>query len=324
VRLPDFVIIGAAKAGTTSLYRVLSQHPDIFMSTPKEPEFFARDDIYSQGIDSYARLFESASPTQLCGEASTLYSLSPLFPLAATRIRQHVPNVKLIYVLREPVARAYSYYLQQVKNRQNATQDPVVHRSFEECLFPHNYPGRASRDAFLAPFKGHLPDDPALFIAGSDYPVQIGAYLAHFERSQMHFVLFEDLMSKPTAALAGILDFLGLDPNRMPSRGMARDNISDDHFDRVRQTETIKGLRNLLGPLYAPARLLPAGVKKMTRDWLGKSRITAGVPGYKPLPMQPETRAFLESQFNPSRKKIEALTGLDLAAWDCEQDRRAI
>lgn len=321
MRLPDFIIIGAAKAGTTSLYKVLSQHPDIFMSTPKEPEFFARDELYSQGIDSYARLFENADSRQLCGEASTLYSLSPLFPLTATRMRQHVPDVKLIYVLREPVARAYSYYLQQVKNRQNSTQDPVVHRSFEECLFPHNYPNRAPRDAFFAPFKDHLPDDPALFLAGSDYPTQIKAYLAHFNRSQMHFVLFENLMSKPAETLAQILTFLGVDPERMPSDQMARANISEDHFEKLRQTEAIKNVRSRLGPLYAPARLLPENLKNMAKSWLAQHHVVSEKTRHQPVPMQPETRAFLKTEFGPSRYKTEALTGLDLALWESSKER---
>lgn len=315
MRLPDFIIIGAAKAGTTSLYKVLSQHPDIFMSSPKEPEFFARDDRYAEGIEHYARLFEGAAPAQLCGEASTLYSLSPLFPLTAARMRAHVPEAKLIYVLREPVARSYSYYVQLVKNRQNATQDPVVYRSFEECLFPQDHPDRALREAFFAGFDAHLPDVPELFLAGSDYPAQIGAYLDYFDRSQMHFVLFEDLMSRPAAALTGILDFLGLEPDRMASDEMARANISDDHFDRVRQTEAIKGLRNRLGPLYAPARFLPEGVKKMTRNWLAQSRMS-GVTDHKPRPMRPETRGFLETRFAPSRQETARLTGLDIALWD--------
>ena len=70
--LPDFFIIGAAKAGTTSLFALLERHPDIFMSTPKEPEFFARDDLYSKGLESYADLFEQALPGQILGEASTI------------------------------------------------------------------------------------------------------------------------------------------------------------------------------------------------------------------------------------------------------------
>ena len=88
--LPDFIIIGAAKAGTTSLYAMLDRHPDIFMPRQKEPEFFARDDLYAQGLDSYAENFAGAEPGQVVGEASTLYSLSPLFGQTAARIKDHL------------------------------------------------------------------------------------------------------------------------------------------------------------------------------------------------------------------------------------------
>ena len=114
MKLPDFIIIGAAKAGTTSLYALLDRHPDIFMPAHKEPEFFARDDHYAKGIDSYATLFEGATPHQQVGEASTLYSLAPFFGHTAGRIKAHLPQVKLIYVMREPVARAYSFYVQLI------------------------------------------------------------------------------------------------------------------------------------------------------------------------------------------------------------------
>ena len=77
MRLPDFVLIGAAKAGTTSLYALLDRHPDIFMPKVKEPEFFARDDRYAEGIESYAAAFAAAAPGQIAGEASTIHSLSP-------------------------------------------------------------------------------------------------------------------------------------------------------------------------------------------------------------------------------------------------------
>ncbi len=265
LRLPDFVIIGAAKAGTTSLHRALSQHPDIFMSTPKEPEFFARDDRYAQGIETYARLFAGAAPGQICGEASTLYSLSPLFPQTPARMKAHLPEARLIYVLREPVARSYSYYMQLTKGRQNATREPTVPRSFEECLFPQDHPHRAPREKFFAWFNGHLPDDPELLLAGSDYPAQIRAYLGHFSPAQMHFVLFEDLVARPGPTLAGILRFLGLDPDRLPSQQMARSNISADHFARFGEEQAIVRWRHRLGPLYAPARMLPAGLKSTVR-----------------------------------------------------------
>lgn len=315
MRLPDFIIIGAAKAGTTSLYKVLSGHPEIFMSTPKEPEFFARDDRHAAGIASYAQLFEAAGAGQVCGEASTLYSLATLFPETPARIRAHVPGVKLIYVLREPVARAYSYYVQLVKNRQNATQDPAVPRSFEECLFPEAHPGRAPRDAFFAGFDAHLPDSPDLFLDGSDYARQIGAYLAQFDRSQLHLVTFEAFMADPAAALADICRFLGVDPARLPDGGMARANISEDHFDRVGRTARIGRLRDRLGPLYAPLQLLPPGVKRLAKSLLARSGET-GRQAHVPPPMLPETRIFLRDHFSARRGELAALSGLDLSVWD--------
>lgn len=316
MHLPDFIIIGAAKAGTTSLYKVLAQHPDIFMSTPKEPEFFARDDRYAAGVEHYSRLFDAASSTQICGEASTLYSLAPLFPYTAERIKTHLPQVKLIYILREPVARAYSYYVQLVKNRQNATQDPIVHRSFEDCLFPDAHPDRAPRAAFFAGFDAHLPDDPALFLAGSDYVQQIDAYLAHFDRAQIHFVVFEEFMARPAAAIAAMLHFLGVDPARLANTQMARANISEDHFDRVRQTAEIGRVRQSLGPLYAPARLLPKGLKRAAKQLLMQIRPATGRQDHMPPAMLPATRDWLHNRFLADRHKIQALTDLDLAVWD--------
>lgn len=316
MRLPDFIIIGAAKAGTTSLYASLSGHPDIFMSTPKEPEFFARDDRHSAGIAHYAQLFAGAGPGQVCGEASTLYSLASLFPETPARIRAAVPGVKLIYVLREPVARAYSYYVQLVKNRQNAAEEASVARSFEECLFPEDHPGRAPRDAFFAGFDAHLPDRPELFLDGSDYARQIRAYLAHFDRSDLHLVSFEAFMANPDAALADVCTFLGVDPTRLPAGGLARANISEDHFGRVGRAVQLDRLRARLGPLSAPLRLLPRGLRRTARGLLPAPSPDAGPKAHVPPPMQPATEAFLRDHFRPLRADLEQLSGLDLSAWD--------
>jgi hypothetical protein len=314
MRLPDFIIIGAAKSGTTSLYHALARHPDVFMSEPKEPEFFARDDLYAGGIEGYAALFGAAGPDQICGEASTLYTLAPLFPDAAPRIARHVPEAKLVYVLREPASRAYSYYLQQVKNYQNATRDYAVHRSFEACLEPGAHPGRAPRERFLAPFKPHLPDVPDLFLAGSDYLQQIRLYLRHFGRDRMHFLTFESLRADPAGELRALCAFLGLDPSRSPG-DLPRTNISSDHFETaatVRATDAAKGW---LGPLYAPLKHLPEGAKHRLKA-LAKRAGIGGGSAVDPPPMAPGTRAALRDRFAPDRAAIAEITGLDLAVWD--------
>ena len=129
VALPNFLIIGAAKAGTTSLYRYLEQHPEVYMSPVKEPKFFALggerldyrgpgDEARMRGasvtsLEDYRELFRGVSTETAVGEASTLYLYSER---AAARIKHHVPDVKLIAVLRNPVDRAYSDFLHLVRD----------------------------------------------------------------------------------------------------------------------------------------------------------------------------------------------------------------
>lgn len=314
MRLPDFIIIGAAKAGTTSLYQQLSAHPDLFLSTPKEPEFFARDDRYAAGLESYARLFAGARPDQICGEASTLYSLSPLFPQTAARMAEAVPGVKLIYMLREPVARAYSYYVQLVKNYQNATRDYTVHRRFEDCLFPERFPARAPREKFLAPFDAHLPDLPELMLGGSRYEAQIAAYLAHFPRDQILFVTFEEFLANRAAVLTRICGFLGIDPALLVQAPAARANISADHFDKMGKVVATEDLKRRLGLLGRIGMMLPKGLRARLRDLaLGAKPVAVQSP--EPPPMAPETEAWLRAEFHADLDGLERLTGLDLGAW---------
>ncbi len=118
MRLPDFIIIGAAKLGTTTLYNYLSLHPQICMSPVRETEFFAKDEKYIKGLEWYGSFFSNASPHQVCGEKSVTYTIVSKFPEAVPRIAQVLPNVKLIYIMRHPVDKAYAFYGQPIKNDQ--------------------------------------------------------------------------------------------------------------------------------------------------------------------------------------------------------------
>ena len=137
---PDFIIIGAAKSGTTTLYQYLCRHPQIYMSTPKEPDFFSLDMNYHKGIEWYESLFDGAKPEQICGEASTTYSRWHQHPKAAERISQYLPKVKLIYIMRHPVDRAYSFYAYRFKRSQHnrqfleARNELMMARTFEEAI----------------------------------------------------------------------------------------------------------------------------------------------------------------------------------------------
>lgn len=110
---PNFLVIGAQKSGTTSLCALLGQHPEIFMSDPKEPHFFANDKIYARGWEWYAALFEKAGNAKAIGEGSTGYSLHTVYPKAPARIARALPDARLIYMVRDPLERMESAWMQR-------------------------------------------------------------------------------------------------------------------------------------------------------------------------------------------------------------------
>lgn len=315
MRLPDFIIIGAAKAGTTSLYALLDSHPQVFMPRIKEPEFFARDDRYVAGIDTYSAAFADARDDQIVGEASTIYSLSPLFGDTARRMKKHLPQAKLIYVMREPVSRAYSYYLQILKNYQNVTRDPVIHRSFEEFILPEARKGAAPRDKVFSHVNAHLPDVPELCLAGSEYVQQIEMYLEHYSRDQILFLKFEDFVADRPATLRKITNFIGVDPLEATifSEETITRNVSKDHFQNLGQQIKLDRLRAQSGGLWGIRKLLPKSLRGEIKRYF-----TATPPqdlSHVPQPMQPATKALLQTRFVAQKDRLSTLTGLTFEAW---------
>lgn len=285
------------------------------MPSDKEPEFFARDDKYWRGIESYSEIFENALSTQLVGEASTIYSLSPFFPETARRMASHVPEVKLIYIMREPVSRAYSYYLQIIKNYQNLTKDLAIHRTFEDFVIPERHVHAAPRHLVFSDFNSHLPDVPDLCLAGSDYVTQIEAYLKHFDRSRILFLLFEEFAQNPSAVIRKITDFLeieALDEVVVLDEALVR-NISKKHFDDLVIARNLSRTRSRLSALWFARRILPEGV----RASLKKALFARADPeeGSTPRPMEPETRQRLNALYRPRMQRLEELTGLDFSCW---------
>jgi hypothetical protein len=315
MRMPDFVIIGAAKAGTTSLFRILSEHPVIFGSKPKEPEFFARDDLYRKGLSHYAALYAGARPGQICGEASTLYTLSPLFPEAAGRLARHAPKAKIIYIIREPVARTYSFYVQLIKNYQNATKNLTVNRTLEECIFPDRYPDRAPREKFFAPFDAHLPDKPETFLSGSDYLNQIRVWRTHFPRNQMLFLTFDEFVTNKSAVLQKLFQFIGADPALLDSdKRETAVNISSEHFAQGRMTALTKAAKRDLGAFAGLGRWLPKPTRQLAKH-IVLNLIGPRTDEVAPPPMHAETHAWLTERYYRDIEVLAEETGLDLSPW---------
>ncbi len=199
--LPNFIIIGAAKSGTTSLAATLQRHPQVFMtSKPKEPKFFGRN--YENGWEWYANLFSrgNAASKPARGEASTMYtSALPRFAVTAKLMRLYLPELKLIYVTRHPLDRVVSQW-RHLKGK----------------------------DADYTPFNEILTKkNPANLILGcSRYFERISAFRAEFPDNQILPVTFEDLLADPSAEIKRILSFLGVDPaiDILGDTGLAHEN----------------------------------------------------------------------------------------------------
>ncbi|WP_299153978.1 sulfotransferase [uncultured Tateyamaria sp.] len=202
-RLPDFIIIGAMRAGTTSLHNYFELHPQVAVTTEKEPDFFI-ESKYGNGLDWYKSRFQGEA--EFLGEASPNYSKVDVFPGVPKRIHDLLPDVKIIYVVRDPVERFVSQYKHMLA-RGFDLPDPA-----NMCATPGDLPDIGVRLGLDRPYH-HI-------LSVSSYARQLRAYLEHFAMDQILVVEFEALYSKPVSELDRIQDFLGLKrlgPAALPS-----------------------------------------------------------------------------------------------------------
>jgi hypothetical protein len=183
--LPNFLVIGAAKGGTTSLHHYLRQHPEIYLTPVKETNFFwteARREGRKtvRTLAEYERLFDDAGTRKAVGEISPQYLNSAD---AARRIRRDLPGVRLVVSLRNPAERAWSDYLGRVRIlRETGT--------FAEAIRP----GRPCLESGF-------------------YFARLKRYYERFPRERIHVMLYEDFAADPRAALRALFTFLGVDPD---------------------------------------------------------------------------------------------------------------
>lgn len=290
-RLPDFLIVGAAKSGTSSLFRLLCRHPQVFGSQPKEPCFFDPAVNLDRGLDWYRGLFAGAEPSQVCGEASTNYTRYPQVSGVPRRIHEALPSAKLIYVMRHPVERAYSHYVHAFSKEEHPWK-----------------PFSLSFEAFVVAHPRCLD--------GSDYELQLKRYYAFFPRERVELVVLDDLERDPRAVTSRLYAYLGVEPAFDPTHGgHARDNVGATFREgRVR--------RKITDPLrqYTALRRLSTWVGPRVRDAVYKALLHSpyGVKVRReaqPIPLSPKTRALLLERYAPTVDFVEELTGRDLSAW---------
>jgi hypothetical protein len=186
-RLPTFLVIGAPKGGTTSLFEYLRTHPEVHMPEGKELSFFVAELNWRRGVGWYRQQFAGADGARAVGEASPTYAWYPSFSGVPSRIARVLPNVRLIYLVRHPIARMRSMYLHAVAL------------------------GRERR-----PIARALLETPD-YLDCSRYGMQLDQYRRHFPRDRLLVLRSEDLRESRGATLGRIFSFIGVDPDWRPS-----------------------------------------------------------------------------------------------------------
>lgn len=180
-RFPDFIIIGAMKSATSSLHTQLSLQDGIFMSSPKEPNFFSDDEIYDRGTDWYKNIFSEAENSDICGESSTHYTKIPTFPYTISRIQDNITRVKFVYVVRHPIDRLISHYIHEWSQN-------VIKCDINEAVNLH----------------------PEL-VEYSLYHKQIAPYIEAFGRDAILIIAFQQIIHSPQKTLERICAHVGYD-----------------------------------------------------------------------------------------------------------------
>lgn len=183
--LPDFLIVGAMKAGTSTLAHYLRQHPQIYMPD-SELHFFDKDKNFNKGVDWYKEKFEKGKEGQLIGEKTPTYSYLPECP---ERIADIIPDVQLIWIFRDPVDRAYSNYW-------HAVNAGIERLSFKEAIEKEER--RVENNVFYGYKKR------------SRYVEQVNRYLEYFSKENMCFLFFKNLIRERDRELARAYEFLNI------------------------------------------------------------------------------------------------------------------
>lgn len=298
--LPNFLIVGAAKSGTTSLWHYLKQHPEVFMPTNKEPLFMVAP-YYEKlnpadpkcallkrhlvsDLDAYRALFAGAGNARAIGEASVPYLYH--YELAISNIRRHLGDPRIIIVLRNPVDRAQSAYTYLLRDGEET-------RTLEECLQVEEERCRA-RWSMSHCYRG----------AGL-YARQVKAYQDHFSRVKVY--LYEDLSAGALGLTRELFGFLGVDPEFVPDVE-TRHNISGipKHVWLHRLLSNSNPFLDLVRPV----------VRRVTTS-RQRRRLVEGLRGRcLRRPELPEsTRQVLKGLFRDDILELERLIHRDLSAW---------
>ncbi len=311
--LPNFLVIGAAKCGTTSLYHYLKQHPDVYMSPIKEPNYFCTDirpvnfsheykvhedeknlnvhkyvrgdmselhwEAYVDNETDYKLLFKFAEGKKRIGEISNSYLFSKE---AAANIHKTLPGVKLIAILRNPASRAFSHYMANLRDGRTTL-------SFRQEI-----------EADMAkPQKGW--GQSHVYVEMGYYTEQVKRFKALFPPDQLLILFFDDLIANPQRVVDQIFDFLGLDKN-------VKIDLDEKHNEaRVPKNAGFIRMLTKTGFKRRIFRLLPQGIQAPVKDMFFRKDVK--------LKISPEDKAWLTGIYSNDIEQLSKEVNRDLSAW---------
>ncbi|MCW2546431.1 MAG: sulfotransferase [Mycobacterium sp.] len=298
--LPDFLVVGAPKAGTTALHVALAGHPQLCLSDIKEPKYFLVDGppptgggpgdakTYSEYVwrrEDYEKLWDHAGPDQLRGESTTLYLQDPQ---AHVRIHRTVPKVKLIAVLRDPVDRAHSNW----SHLRSAGLEPIADFP-RACMLGE----RRGADGW-GPFWRYLEI--------GRYGAQLEHLYSVFPREQVLVLLYRELREQPIRALDRVCSFLGIETGHL--KELPSENVTAQVSEGLLNSalhKTVQRVESWRGIAPAPVRhaTTSLAVKLLQRDQRTRQSLTF------------EERCLLLPHFSDDLDRLERITGQSFAHW---------
>ena len=299
--LPNLLIIGAQKSGTTALYTALARHPQVFMSIIKEPWFFALqsksspyggpnaaryNSIFYTDMAAYQTLFANAGAARYRGEASTAYLMADCVEAAAENIHRAIPDVKIIAILRQPADRIYSAFCYLRMLQFEPEED------FARALIAENSAARAD-----------WPPD-FRYRRNGEYAKLLAPYLARFDRAQMRVYLHDEFLAQPEAMLQDLFGWLEIDEtiqSDMQERVQVTRRTRNEMFKRLLQKRT--GLRSAVG------NLIPTAWRQKFINALWTANKT------KFPPLSAEMRQTLTEEYRPDILQLQEILDRDLGHW---------
>ena len=302
MRSLDLLVIGAMKAGTTSVHKYLSEHPEIYLPPEKEAPFFSDDAAYRRGYSHYFNdFFRDAKPDAFLGTVSPLYMMNPVAP---QRIRDTCPDVKLIAVLRDPIERAYSQYKMAMRIKGET-------RTFEQAMVEQ------LEEAKLLDARNR-PDYWSDYVIFGEYGRILKAYYELFPNNQMKILYMSQLAGDPIAFMSEIFDFLGVETVTIRSLGK---KFHDSNLTGIRPLVARIGFNPMIRSVGK--HFLSNRIRRRVRFWLGLHRSFGGARVDSRFLISPETRKKLESLYFADGNSLSNLTGqlpYWIANWQRQRD----